>query len=76
MTEVDEKHFGDHIICQFCGKEIFVDKVRDHFHLTSEHRGLSQSNFNINVKKESKVILFHLYFIISVIMIVIHFVKC
>ena len=34
-----QKHFGNNSICRLCGKEILVDKVRDHCHFTKNYRG-------------------------------------
>ena len=37
---------------QVCEKEMFVDKIRDHCHLTSENGGPSHSNCNNNVTQK------------------------
>ena len=39
MSEKDEKDCRSNINCQIFEKEIFVDKVRDHCHLTGKFRG-------------------------------------
>ena len=47
MTEKDEKHFEDNNICQFCGKEKIIDKVRDLCPLTGRYRSPAQKNVKL-----------------------------
>ena len=44
-------------MCQFCEKEIFSDKVRDHCHLTTSYRSAAHSNCNNNVKQSQSIFL-------------------
>ena len=74
MTKEDEEDFENNNICRFCEKEILSDKVRDHCNLTGRYRGPSHNVCNINVKQKI-VILYHLHSIISLITIVICFLK-
>ena len=62
MTQEDEKDYKNNNKCRFCEKEIILDKVRDHCHLTGKYRGPAHSKRNINVtQKQSNFIpfLFH-----------------
>ena len=52
MTKKDLEDFENNIICQFCGKEILSDKVRDHCHLTGEYRGPAHNSCNLNVTQK------------------------
>ena len=70
MTQEDEEDYKNNNICRICEKNIESDKVRDHCHLTGRYRSPSHNVCNINVKQKT-VILYHLHFITSVIMIVI-----
>ena len=74
MKQEDEEYFKNNNICRFCEKELLSDKVRDHCHLTGKYRGPAHKTCNINVKqKDSK--FNHLHSVISVITIVICFLK-
>ena len=66
-----KKHYRNHNNCRFRGKEINSIKVSDHCHLRGKYRGTADNKCNINVTQKH-VILFHLYFTISVIVIVIY----
>ena len=62
MTQEDEEDYKNNNICRFCEKEITIDKVRDHCHLTGSYRGPAHSKCNIIVtQKQSNFIpfLFH-----------------
>ena len=52
MTEQDEEHYRNNNICQFCGKIIESDKVRDHCHLTGRYGVPAHSKCNINVTQD------------------------
>ena len=59
MTQEDEEDYKNNNTCRFCEKEIILDKVRDHCHLTSKYRSPSHSNCKINVtQKQSNFIPF------------------
>ena len=71
MTEKNQEQYKNKNAGPVCEKEIFVDKVRDHRLLTGKYRGPAHRKCKINVtQKQSN--LFHMYFTISVIMIVIY----
>ena len=74
MTKEDEEDYKNNKICRFCAKYIESDKVRDHCHLTGKYRGPGHNTCNINVKQKDSD-LYHLHSIISVITIVICFLK-
>ena len=74
MTEEDEEDLDNNNICRLCEKNIESDKVRDHCQLTDSYREPAHSKCNKNVT-QSKLILYHLFFIILVKMIVIGFLK-
>ena len=50
MTEEDEEHCRNKITCRFCEKELLIDKVRDHCHLTGKHRGPAHNKCNNDLK--------------------------
>ena len=52
MTEEDEEDYKNNNICRFCEREILSDKVREHCHLTSKHRGQAHNICNINVSQQ------------------------
>ena len=59
MTREDEKEYRKKHNCQFCEKELNIDKVRGHCHLTGNYRGPAQDNCTINVtQKQSNFIPF------------------
>ena len=59
MTQENKEGFDNKINCQFCGKELVCDKVRDHCHLTGKYRGPAHSICNTNViQQQSKIIAF------------------
>ena len=70
LTEGDEEDYRNNNICQFCEREVLIDKVRDHCHLTGKYRGPAHNNCNFNVS-QNKVISSHLSFTLLVIMIVV-----
>ena len=49
MTEENEKDFKNNNIRRFCEKEVLDNKVRDHCHLTSKHRGPAHNKCNNKV---------------------------
>ena len=51
MREEEKEHFRDNIICQFCKKGTFVDKIRDHSQLTGENRGPAHQKCNVLSKR-------------------------
>ena len=59
MTREDEEDYKNNNVCRFCEKEIILDKVRDHCHLTGKYRGPAHNTCNINVtQKQSNFIPF------------------
>ena len=72
MAEKDEEDYRNKNIFRFYEKEIFSEKVGDHCHLTAKNRNPAHSKCNINVTNDNKikVILFHLYFTLFPITIV------
>ena len=64
MTDEDEEEYRNNNICRFCEKEIIIDKIRDHCHLTGKYRGPAHNTCNINVtQKQSNFIpfIFHIF---------------
>ena len=58
MTEEDEGHYRNFIICRFCEKRSYSDKMRDHCHLTLRHRVVSPNKCKSNTtEKRSNCIL-------------------
>ena len=72
ITQEDKEDFKNINICRFCKKTTASDEVRGHCHLTGKSRGPARSKCNNNVTQDK---LFHLYFTILVIMVVICFSK-
>ena len=62
MTEKAEKHRNN--ICWFCGREIIIDKVGDHCHLTGKYRGPAYQKCNFT-RKQSNFITFVFHFFIN-----------
>ena len=59
MTNDNEEEYKNDNVCRFCEKEIIIDKVRDHCHLTGSYRGPAHNTCNINVtQKQSNFIPF------------------
>ena len=59
ITKEDEEHYRNNNICGVCEKEILIDKVRDHCHLTGKYRDAAHKSCNINVaQKQSSLIPF------------------
>ena len=59
MTKENEEDYRNNNECQFCGKNIESDKVRDQCHLTGKFRGPAHSKCIINVtQKQSNFIPF------------------
>ena len=69
MAEEDKKDFKKNELCRICEKTFESDKLSGHFHSTGKYRGpaLSFCN-NIVTQKQNK--FFHLYFTVSVFLIV------
>ena len=58
LTKEDED-FENENICKFFEKEILIDKVRDHCHLTGKYRGPAHTTCNVDVtQKQSNIIPF------------------
>ena len=59
MTEKDEEDYRIFFNYRFCEKKIFIDKVRDHCHLTGKYRGPAHSVYFKNViQKQSNFMPF------------------
>ena len=52
LTDEDEEEFKNKNICRFCEKEILIDKVGDHCHLTGKSTAPAHNNCNINVTQK------------------------
>ena len=52
MTEKNEEDYRKNIVCRFCEKEVFSNKVRDHCHLTGKYRGPAHNTCNKNVTQD------------------------
>ena len=74
MTEENDEVYRNNNICRFCEKNSDCDKIRDHCHLTGNYSGPAHSKSNNNVTQD-KVILYHSYFTILVILIVTCFLR-
>ena len=72
MTKKDEEDNKNKNNCQFCDKEVLIDKIIDHCHLFGKYRGPAHQPCN-NIVTQKQSVFFHLFFTISVIMIVICF---
>ena len=48
MTVEDEANFKNKNICRFCDKDISIDKVSDHCHLTGKYKEPAHNNCYIN----------------------------
>ena len=75
----DEESFQQSKVCWLCEQALREnplgeDIVRDHHHLTGKYRGAAYNRCNLNCKK-SQVRLFPYFSIISVVMIVILYLK-
>ena len=56
-------------------QKVLSDKVRDHCDLTGKNRGPAHNTCKINVREETKEILYLLYFTIFVTIVAIYFLK-
>ena len=74
ITPEEEESFQFTEECWLCESPLGGDKVRDHDHLTGKYRGAAHNRCNLNCKK-SQVHLFPYFSIISVVMIVILYLK-
>ena len=54
MTEEDEEHFKNINICRLCERQISIDKVRDHCHLTGKYRGPAHNTCKIKVPQKQR----------------------
>ena len=64
MTEQDVKDYINNNICRFREKEISIDEVKDHCHLTGKYRGPAHNTCNINVTQQQRIIIpfiFHIF---------------
>ena len=60
MTSEDEEIYNNSHICSICKKELNMDKVRDHCHVTGRSRGTVHNKCNINLRLPRKLpIIFH-----------------
>ena len=46
MTKEDEEDYTNSNNCRFGEKEVLIDEVRDHCHLTHKHRGPAHKHSN------------------------------
>ena len=51
MKEEDQHDFENNNICRYCEKNIELNKVSDHCHLTGEYRGPAHNDCNLKVKQ-------------------------
>ena len=51
----DKEDFNVFILCRFYEKQLFVDKIRDHFHLTSEYKGPAHYKCHIKVTQKQSI---------------------
>ena len=75
LTQEDEKLYRIINFRQFCDKNIEIDKGRDNCLLTGSYRGPAHQKRVFNFTQKKKTFLFHMLFIISVILIVIYLLK-
>ena len=60
MTSEDEEIYNNSHICWICKKELNMDKVKDHCHVTGRFRGAAHNKSNINLRLPRKLpIIFH-----------------
>lgn len=60
FTDKNEMDFKKATCCHICGHFMFLDKVRDHCHITGRYRGAAHSICNLQFKRPSFVpIFFH-----------------
>ena len=60
MTNEDEEIYNNSHICWICKKELNMDKVRGHCHVTVKFRGAAHNKCNINLRLPRKLpIIFH-----------------
>ena len=52
MTEEDKQDFENDNICRYCEKNIEINEVRDHCHLTGKYRGPAHNECNLQVKQK------------------------
>ena len=57
LTEEDEQHYRKTNFCRLCEKEINVNKVRDHCHLTDNQKSPAQNKCNINVTQQQSIFI-------------------
>ena len=79
MTPEEEESFQQSKVCWLCEQALREnplgeDTVRDHDHLTGKYRGAAHNRCNINCEK-IQVRLFPYFSIVSVVMIVILYLK-
>ena len=74
IEEASQESFQRSTICWLCEATLGEDTVRDHDNLTGKYRGAAHNRCNLNFKK-SQLRLFPYFSIISVVMIVILYLK-
>ena len=57
MTQEDEEDYKNNNTFRFCEKEIILDKVRDHCHLTGKYRGPAHTKCKVNVTQEQSIFI-------------------
>ena len=59
ITEEDKEDYRINKICRFCEKELIIDEVSDHCHLTGKNRGPARSKCKIKItQKQGKFLQF------------------
>ena len=61
MTSEDEEIYNNSHICWIWKQELYMNKVRDHCHVTFRFRGAAHNKCNINLRPSRKLpIMFHI----------------
>ena len=55
MTSEDDEIYNNSQICWICKRELNMDKVRDHYHVTGKFRGAAHNKCNTNLRLPRKL---------------------